>query len=277
MSSNTTLSGAARNRLFAFNGTAWIVGLVLIVIIAVAVLANAVGDSGGGASSDYGYEPWLNPDPPVATDEGDGVYSGVDGSVIRLTGLDPDQPLLVTELNDTYVGRVYVTGPGGEVLTPGEYGEAPEFDSYSSDGQLILVPQADVELWIDGFSDERWQLQITEPEVEQRSGVVSGIGPAAFFLGSDATTARVSVRGDGYLDIETVTVAGTTDIFSSSDATDQSIAWADADPVLFRIEAGSDTAWSIDFPDAPAASDQTPAATPTEGAPTPGATEGATP
>ncbi|GAA5201047.1 hypothetical protein [Microbacterium jejuense] len=277
MSGNTTLSGAARNRLFAFNGTAWIVGLVVIVIIAVALISDAVAVDGSSGSSDYGYEPWLNPDPPVATDEGDGIYSGVDGSVIRLAGLDPAQPLLVSELDGTYVGRVYVTGPGGEILTPGEYGDAPEFDSYSGDGQWVLVPQAEVELWVDGFSDERFRLQITMPEVEQRSGVVSGVGPTAFFLDGGATTARVSMRGDGRLTIETVTVAGVTEIFTSGDATDQSIAWADADPVLFRIDAWEDTPWTIDFPVPPAESEHKPAATPTDGAPTPAATEGTTP
>jgi hypothetical protein len=264
MSGDTTLSGAARNRLFAFNGTAWIVGLVVVVIIAVVAIAAAA-DDGGSSSSDYAYEPWLNPDPPVATDEGDGVYSGVDGAVIRLTGLDPAQPLLISELNGTYVSGVYVTGPKGEILTAGEYGDAPEFDSYSPGGQWVLVPQADVELWIDGFSDERFRLRITKPQVEQRSGVVSGVGPTAFLLDGGATTARVSMRGEGHVTIEAVSVSGTTEIFSSNEPTDQSIAWADADQVLFRVDASDDTAWTIDFPVPPAAAEETPTPAPTEG------------
>jgi len=43
MSSNTTLSGAARNRLFAFNGTAWIAGLILVAVISVFLISYAVG------------------------------------------------------------------------------------------------------------------------------------------------------------------------------------------------------------------------------------------
>ena len=103
MSSNTTLSSAARSRLLAFNGFVWIFGIVAIIVIGVAVLAET-GDE-VSASDDYGYEPWLNPDPVLADDEGDGVYSGVDGAMVALDGLDPAQPLLITELDDTYVGE----------------------------------------------------------------------------------------------------------------------------------------------------------------------------
>src|SRR5688572_23145384 len=108
MSSNTTLSGAARGRLLAFNGFVWIFGLVVVITVG-AVLPAEAGDE-VSASDEYGYEPWLNPDPVLADDEGDGVYSGVDGAMVRLDGLDPAQPLLITELDDTYVGRVSVTG-----------------------------------------------------------------------------------------------------------------------------------------------------------------------
>lgn len=260
MSSNTTLSGAARSRLLAFNGFVWIFGVVAIILIGIAVLAET-GDE-VSASDDYGYEPWLNPDPVLADDEGEGVYSGVDGAMVALDGLDPAQPLLITELDDTYVGRVSVTGPGGEILAEGEYGGPAEFESYiATDGQWVIVPQADVELWIDGFRDERWRMRITTPPVEERSGTVSGIGSTVFALGSTATTARISTRGEGRVSIETVTSAGVTEVFSENEPTDRSIAWADGDPVLFVIDAWDDAGWTIAFADEPA-----PAAT---GAPTP--------
>jgi len=260
MSANTTLSGAARNRLFAFNGTAWIAGLILIAIIAVFLIADAV-DETASSGSDYYGEPWVNPNPPLATDEGDGVYSGADGARISLEGLDPAQPVLVTALDDTYVAGVWVTGPDGEVLTPGEYGDAPSFDSYNmSGGQWVLVPQPDVALWVDGFTDERFRLKITTPAVDTRTGVVSGVGPETFFIDDTVTTARVSMRGDGYMYLTAVTVSGQQEVFSSSDATDQSIAWADSDAALFVVDASADTAWTIDFP-TPA----TPAPTPAEG------------
>ena len=253
MSSNTTLSSAARSRLLAFNGFVWIFGIVAIIVIGVAVLAET-GDE-VSASDDYGYEPWLNPDPVLADDEGDGVYSGVDGAMVRLEGLDPAQPLLITELDDTYVGRVSVTAPGGEILTEGEYGGPAEFESYlASDGQWVVVPQADVELWIDGYSDERWRMKVTTPPVVERSGTVSGFGPAVFVLDASATTARVSTRGEGRVSIEIVTPAGVTEAFSANEPTDRSIAWADGDPVLFVVDAWGDAGWTIAFADEPAPS-----------------------
>lgn len=258
MSSNTTLSGAARGRLLAFNGFVWIFGLVFIVIVA-AVLLTGAGDE-AAVSDDYAYEPWLNPEPVPAEDEGDGVYSGVDGAMVRLEGLDPAQPLLITELDDTYVGRVSVTGPGGAILAEGEYGGPAEFESYiATAGQWVIVPQADVELWIDGFSDERWRMKITTPPVAERSGTVSGFGPAAFVLDGAATTARVSNRGEGSVSIETVTAGGVTEVFSENEPTDRSIAWADGDPVLFVIDAWDDAGWTIAFADDAAS---TPAGTP---------------
>ena len=64
-----------------------------------------------------------------------------------------------------------VTGPRGEVLAESEYGGPAEFDSYlATEGQWVIVPQADVELWIDGFRDERWRLKITTPSVDKRVG-----------------------------------------------------------------------------------------------------------
>ncbi len=81
MASDGTLSAAARNRLFAFNGFTWIFGMVAIVLIAVGTFADLPAADGG--SDDYAYEPWLNPDPVLAENEGDGVYSGVDGAMIR--------------------------------------------------------------------------------------------------------------------------------------------------------------------------------------------------
>jgi hypothetical protein len=188
--------------------------------------------------------------------------------MVALDGRDPARPLLITELDDTYVGRIAVTGPGGEILTEGEYGGPAEFESYiATDGQWVIVPQADVELWIDGFRDERWRMRITTPPVEERSGTVSGIGPAVFALRSTATTARISTRGEGRVSIETVTSAGVTEVFSENEPTDRSIAWADGDPVLFVIDAWDDAGWTIAFADEPAAAATV---TPT---PTPSATE----
>jgi hypothetical protein len=264
MSSDTTVSAAARNRLFAFNGFVWIFGLVAIVIIGITAFADL--PAAGGSSDDYAYEPWLNPDPVPAEDEGGGVYSGVDGAMIPLEGLDPARPLLVTELDGTYVGAVTVTGPRGETLAENEYGDPADFDSYATpDGQYVVVPQADVELWIDGFRDERWRLKITKPALEERTGTVSGFGPAAFLYRGEATTARVSTRGEGRVTIETVTASGSTEVFSEGEGVDRSIAWPDSELLVFVVDAWDESGWTIEFPEAAA-----PTPTPT-GAQTPDA------
>jgi len=266
MSTDTTLSSAARGRLLAFNGFVWIFGLVAIVVIAIGLLAQA--DASDAVPDEYAYEPWLNPEPLLAEDEGDGVYSGADGAMIALEGLDPAQPLLITELDDTYVGGLTVTGPDGTVLDADHYGDPAEFRSYTAtDGQWVLVPQTDVELWLDGFSDERWRLRVSTPVVEKRSGTVSGFGPAVFILEGDATTARVSTRGDGGVTIEAITTSGVTEVFSEYEPTDRSIAWNDSELVLFVVDAWEDAGWTIDFPVAPDI-----AATPT---PSPAASTGA--
>lgn len=248
MASDRTLSAAARNRLFAFNGFTWIFGIVVIVLIAAGTFSDLPA-AGGGGSDDYAYEPWRNPDPVLADDEGDGVYSGVDGAMIRLSDLDPGQPLFISALDDTYVGGITVTGPGGEMLAENEYGDPADFTSYISvDGQYVVVPQADVELWIDGFSDERWRARVTTPALDEESGTVSGFGPAAFLYRGDATTARVSTRGEGRVSIDAVTVTGVTELLSERDGVDRSVAWADSDLVVFVVDAWDDSGWTIEFP-----------------------------
>lgn len=260
MSSSGSVGPDARNRLFAFSGSVWIGGLVVIALIGWATFAD-LPDS-VTAQGDYTYAPWENPEPAAAEAEGDGVYSGVDGAVIRLDDLDPSQPLLITELDDTYVGGVTVTGPDGEALVAGEYGDPPTFESYSSglDGQYVIVTSASAELWIDGFRDETWRLKISTPTIADESGTVSGFGPAVFAYSGPATTARVSTRGEGSVGIETVTAEGVTEIFYEPDPIDRSVAWVDSELLLFVIDAYSDVGWTIEFPEA--APDPTPAVTP---------------
>ncbi|KQZ85658.1 hypothetical protein ASD56_04985 [Microbacterium sp. Root166] len=249
MSSSGSVSPDARNRLFAFSGSVWIGGLVVIALIGWATFAD-LPDS-VTAQGDYTYAPWENPDPTAAEAEGDGIYSGRDGDVIRLDDLDPSQPLLVTELDDTYVGGVTVTGPGGEALVEGEYGDPPTFESYAYglDGQYVIVTSSSAELWIDGFSDEAWRLKISTPEVPDESGTVSGIGPMVFAYSGAATTARVSTRGEGSVGIETATAQGVTEILYEADPVDRSIAWEDGDLVLFVVDAYADAGWTIAFDD----------------------------
>jgi hypothetical protein len=266
MSSSGSVTPDARNRLFAFSGSVWIGGLVVVALIAWATFAD-LPDS-VTAQGDYSYEPWENPDPIEAEAEGDGVYSGVDGAVIRLDDLDPSQPLVITELDDTYVGGITVTGPDGEALVEGEYGDPPSFESYAYglEGQYVIVTSASAELWIDGLREERWRLKITTPPIADESGTVSGFGPAVFAYSGPATTARVSTRGEARVSIETVTAEGVTEIFSEPDPIDRSVAWVGGGVLLFVVDAYSDGGWTIEFPEAPSEPAPTPTPTPTGGA-----------
>lgn len=252
MSSSGSVSPDARIRLVAFSGFVWIGGLVVIALLTWATFAD-LSDS-VTAQGDYRYAPWENPDPTAAEAEGGGIYRGGDGDVIRLDGLDPSQPLLVTELDATYVGSITVTGPEGEALVEGEYGEPPTFDSYAYrvGGQYVIVTSSSAELWIDGLRDETWRLQITTPTVPDESGTVSGIGPTVFAYSGAATTARVSTRGEGSVGIETVTAQGVAEILYEPDPVDRSIAWEDGDLVLFVVDAYADAGWTIEFSEAEA-------------------------
>lgn len=262
MSSNTTLSAAARGRMLAFNGLVWILGLAVIVVVGVAVFARAGAEVEAAAGEDYTYEPWLNPDPPVADDEGDGVYSGVDGAVIRLEGLDPQQPLLIIPHEDAYVSGIRVTGPGGETVVEGEYGEPPRFDlEVYGEGIWVVVPQPDVELFIDGLRDERWRLTIATPAVQPGAGTMSGFGNDRFLVAGDATTARVSTRGAGHVRIDAVSATGDEELLWEEDGVDRSIAWADGDPVLLVVDASDDLGWVIEFAEPAPTPTATPAAT----------------
>lgn len=263
MSANGSLPSSARTRLLAFNGFVWILGIVVVILIGVvsfSALPSALGDV---VDEQYRYEPWENPDPVLAEDEGGGVYSGVDGAMIRLDGLDPSTPLLVEELDDTYVGSVTVTGPGGEILSAGPYGGPPEFDSWATldqGGAFVLVTSSSAELWIDGFSDERWRARITPLDLDEREGSVSGFGSATFVYRGGASTARVAARGEGSVGVHAITAGGAAELVTGLRDADRSIAWEDADYVIFAIEAYVEAGWTIEFPE----STPTPAPAPVE-------------
>jgi hypothetical protein len=271
MSSNGPLSRLARSRITGFSAAVWTIGMILVVIVGATSLVQLPDELTAGRADEYRFEPWLNPDPPVADDEGEGVYSGDDGAVIRLRGLDPQQPLVIEELDDTMVFEVQVTGPGGRVDVEGRYGDPPSFDTWVYRlGELHAVVTApDVELWIDAPRDERWRIRVTQPELEAASGTVSGFGPRVLRYTGDATTARLSARGDGTLSATVSTATGSEELVYDRGRFDRSVAWPDADLALFIIDTGDEQGWSITFEDpAPPASDPpTPAPSPETSAP----------
>ncbi|MDJ1114016.1 hypothetical protein [Microbacterium dauci] len=258
-------------RIAGFNALVWVIGLVVAGSVAW-FYADEGGfdvEGVGGVDDDYRLAPWEADAPVLATDLGDGRYEGRDGAMISLTGVDVDQPLVLTPEDGTYLLGVWVTGPGGRIVTAGEYGDPPDFDYLSDDSVVVFVTQPDVELWVNGPNDDTWSATLSVGGVPAASEVVSGFESDLFVYDGGASTARLSARGDGDVMITATTIHGTTTVLSAETPLDQSIAWADADRVLFDVEAWGDAGWRIEFPpdvagtDDPAKDDATP---------TPGAT-----
>ena len=265
MSSNGPLSPRANVRIAGFSAIVWIVGIVLVVVLGATSLPD---DVAGETAEDFRYEPWRNPDPPVAEDEGDGIHSGDDGAVIRLQGLDPQQPVVIEELDDTTVFEVHITGPSGRIDVEGPYGEPPSFGTWVYGlGQLhAVVHSSEAELWVDAPSDERWRIRVSQPELPAAAGTVSGFGPRVLRYTGDATTARLSARGEGRLTVTVTTETGSDELVWEEGRFDRSIAWPDADVVLFVVDGWEEKGWSIAFEE-PATPPATPVPTPVTTAP----------
>ncbi|MFI8633114.1 hypothetical protein ACIGEP_11015 [Microbacterium sp. NPDC077663] len=257
----TSASRTAVARLGGFTAFVWIAGLVVAGIVALVYVDDGGFDVGPvGVDADYAREPWTSPDPIAADDLGGGVYEGRDGAVIRLTGLDVDQPVVLTPEDGTYISSVRVTGPGGRIVTEGEYDQPPRFFSLVDDRVVVLVDQPDVELWVDGLSDETWRGRVTSGGLGWVNDVASGFESAVFTHAGEASTARLSARGEGRVSIQVVTPHGSEYTFDGEAPLDQSIAWPDAPLVVFSVDSWEDAGWRLEFP--PSSPTPTPSPTP---------------
>lgn len=233
-----------------FTGLVWIIGLVIAGITCAIYADDGTFEVGAvGRSDDYSISPWTSDDPVVAEESGGGVYEGSDGAVIRLSGVDVTQPLVVSPEGESYISSVRVTGPQGRIVTPGEYeGDPPRFRPLADGRVAIFVEQPDVELWVDGSRDENWRARVSSGGLNRANDVVTAFSSADFLHIGEASTARVTVRGKGSVDIQIVTPQGTDSVLSGDAPIDQSVAWRDAPLVLFSVTAWDDAGWRIEFP-----------------------------
>ncbi|MGM1016167.1 MAG: hypothetical protein ACQEW8_01340 [Actinomycetota bacterium] len=245
MSRNGTLSQSARGRIRAFSALTGVIGVALIGGLAFLSLTQPGASLGGPPVATDGdfYYPWENPDPLISEQDGD-TWSGDGQAVIRLRGLNPGDPLRLEYDLDGPVRGVYLTAPGGGV--PDGATTQPDFTTY--DGPLHVIPgQSDVDVWVRAREAGAWSLTIEDAALTERTGTVSGIGPETFLYTGDATTARITARGDYGTSIDIVTARGEESLFSSYDGEESSVAWADSPTVIFTVDNYGDSAWTIDF------------------------------
>ena len=245
----TDMGRNARARLRRFSIGVWAVGLAVCLFAALLLEDDGRFNLDGLSDGDeYAQDPWLREDPLLATDLGDARFEGQDTAMIPLTGLDPAEPVLIRELDSGYVSQVRVTGPGGEILVEGEYGDPPRFSTrQEEDAIVVIVPQPDVELWVTGSEDEPWRVEVGSSGIPTADAVMSGFGPGSFLLDTGATTARLTARGEGSVGIDVATVHGSEPILSVDAPAERSFAWQDAPLVHFDIDAWGDTGWRIEF------------------------------
>lgn len=251
MSAAKAASRVAIRHISLFSIALWGVGLGFVIVVGVISFSGDDGAFPNNAA--YEDEPWLNPNPTLATNDGD-VWSGDNGDVIRLTDLDTTKALHISVIGDGYP-RATVTGENGALLFLDQYDDAPSFTISEYAQEYVLPPAESLELWID--SDEPWQIEAKQVELDELSGTVSGVGSAAFIYTGTATSARVSVRGEYSLRLNVIAGLSAEDVLSASGNVDRTVAWPDNDGAIFVISTYDETAWTIEMPDEPA-STQTP-------------------
>jgi hypothetical protein len=285
MSSGTSSGAGARptadGRLAGFSAVVWLSGLLLVALIAWFFADEGgfdVAGLGEGVDDDYRLSPWTSDTPIPAEDLGGGLYEGRDGAMISLTGVDVGEPIILTPEPESYFGGVWVTGPGGRIVTTGDGHEPPDFDSLGDGRVAIMVEQPDVELWVNGPNDGTWRGRVSFGGIDPATDVVSGFESDAFLYDGGESTARLSARGDGDVMISVATVHGTQRVLSAVSPVDQSIAWQDSPRVLFDVQSWGDAGWRIGFPTDAASpgpgptGDASPVPSPTDDAPAPEAT-----
>lgn len=252
---STRMSAAARTAIQRFSGMLWGIGGMLAMVV---VISSLIAGPAPEREASFDGDPWENPDAGTAQKDGD-TWSGEPGEAIQLTGLDVTKPVRVVS-EDGYT-RLTLTGPAGDTVIEDEYGDVPSATLPSSDPMYFVPPAEDIALWPD--DDEPWRVTVTQPDLKELSGTVSGIGPAALVYRGEASSARISLRSEYTMWVDLVTSFRPEAAVDGKGSIDRTVAWPDSDMVIFVISGQDSGGWSITVNE-DAVSTPTPTETPGE-------------
>jgi hypothetical protein len=257
------VSRVATRHIGTVNAVLWIIGsIILVIVAATSAYAYVVVPYTGGGYLGGAHYPWEADEPLVATQAGD-VWSADAAGVIRIPAAEFTDPLRAVVVSGGAV-ELYRTDPADQPDYAGDI-VRPNYIGYvSADAEQLIVPSVDdLELWVG--AEGAWQLRLTpiEATVMDDDGV-SGTDNAYLLYTGDAVSARFIFIGEGIFFVTIYTTRTTEYPITGSGDVDQRISWDPDSYVVIEIES-SQGAWSIDIDElAQSTPSPTPTPTPTE-------------
>ena len=259
---------AAAERIRRFSLVTWIMGTIVIAVIAFVVLPQVAvnprtGDVYVGEPGEEDYQPWLVDD-PEEYEIVDGVLHGTAaGGFLRI---DAESDLFMVD-NAEGAGeadwvRVYQQ-QGVEFDVDSEQWQYPGYlGSLYPDAEILVLPGAEDGLLWFAASLTDWTAQVSTPEVVPMEESASGQGNAVLEYDGEALSGRFQHIGSGLFMVGAVTVGGWDLLVNEFDEVDVRASWEPTDRVVFQVDADTgDGSWTITL-DTPAG-DPPPSTTPT--------------
>ncbi|GAB3618203.1 hypothetical protein GCM10027416_27600 [Okibacterium endophyticum] len=255
-SSQQPVSAAANRRIRRFSTVSWVLGTVVMVIVAFTTFTQVGWDEdrgglvalgGGGGGDAY---PWDAQDPVVAERGDNGTWTGEGDSVIRIDQEPGENVPLLVRLEsggEDDVVDVYMTETGDiDVDLPPDDRPWPRNVGYLAEGEesIVIPPEGTLELWVQ--ADAPWELSLEPAELQTVDGTVGGEGNAYLIYEGDALSARFVHKGDGIFFVSIYTDTDDDRPIIESGRVDRRISWDETSVVIFAIESDEeDGAWSV--------------------------------
>ncbi|MGJ0204802.1 hypothetical protein NHL51_11705 [Leucobacter sp. gxy201] len=189
--------------------------------------------------------PWEGAGAPDAVLEA-GVWHASGAARIRLDGLTPGEPLRIASPNELLRPTRAWVFTGTE--TPGEPGDDPVNLRLFRDENYLIPAAATAELWVAPSTTRRWELEIAEARLPERSGDIQGSGPSAFRYRGDATVARATLAPGEGNEIRVFGAGAETVVEFPEGRGERTVSWPDPGPggaVVVIATARPDDAWSL--------------------------------